>query len=61
MVKKVKLHMKAHSSNTSVPIPIVGFLPTLKVSCDTSRVHEGADMVDFYFFVKSALATTKNV
>lgn len=60
MVKKIKMDVKADCFNPRNPISIMGFLSTFKLSCNISRIHEGASMWVFPFFVENALATSLN-
>lgn len=52
--------MKAHFTNPRDPFSIIGFLATLKLACDTKRIHEGAAKLFLRFVVKKVLATTLN-
>lgn len=50
--------MEAHFFDRSDPISVIGFLATLKQSCNTDGIHEGEAMWDLQFFVNNALSET---
>lgn len=60
MERKVKSQVKAHFFNPTDPISIIAFPFTLKLACDTNRIHEVAAMWVLSLSVKNALATTLN-
>lgn len=54
ILKKIESKVKAHFFDPSNPISIIGFVATLKLVCDTNRIHEGATMLILLLFVKKS-------
>lgn len=55
MVKNIKSHMKTHFLDPSDQISFIRLLARFRLACDTSRIHEKAEMWVLPFFVKNTL------
>lgn len=55
LVKIGKLQMKVHLFEPKNPIPIIGFLATIKIACDTNRIYVGAALWVLSLFIKETI------